>query len=238
MDIDEYAHRIAEAISATSPLVGLYVHGSAALGGFAPLVSDVDMLAVIPRALPVPAQERMGAAVLAASRPCPGTGLEMSVITSATAASLAGCRFELHIGDGQIYPGSDHPGDPDLVLHVEVCRRHGRTIIGPDPERVFSPVPVPLLLDAVRTELRWALDHGSAAYAVLNACRAHRFAAEGAMCSKIQAGEWYVGRYGPTPVVSSALAQQRGALASVPVSADPVASAFVGQLLAALSDSS
>lgn len=116
-----------------SDLVGVYLHGSAVLGGFRPATSDVDVLAVVGKPGSVAVQQAMGE-VIAAVGGCPGTGLEMSVTTSATAAVLGECRFEVHVNTtGQqtvIATGAGRPGDPDLVLHCAVCRDHAVTVLG------------------------------------------------------------------------------------------------------------
>jgi hypothetical protein len=43
-------------------------------------------------------------------------------------------------------------------------------------------------------ELRWAAENSPDEYAVLNACRAWRFAVDGALLSKIGGGQWALGR--------------------------------------------
>ncbi|MEU4396357.1 aminoglycoside adenylyltransferase domain-containing protein [Kribbella sp. NPDC023855] len=60
------------------------------------------------------------------------------------------------------------------------------------------------------------LAHAPTTYAVLNACRALRFAVQGIQCSKVEAGEWYLERHPGNPVVLSALAVQRASSAEPP----------------------
>jgi pimeloyl-ACP methyl ester carboxylesterase len=60
---------------------------------------------------------------------------------------------------------------------------------------VFGPVPRERILAAMRSELRWATQHAPAAYAVLNACRAARYADDGRLVSKLDGGEWYLTRH-------------------------------------------
>lgn len=193
-------------------LVGLYLHGSAVLGGFVRSGSDVDILGVLAGPLDRAGQERVGAALAAVADPAPGTGLELSLITAATAADLGECRFEVHVATGadrKVVAGADRPGDPDLILHAEVCRRHGYPVHGPSPGAVFGPVPRRRLLAAVHQEVDWGLDHSSLAYAVLNACRAERFAVTGELVGKVAAGQWALARWPDQPVLAQALHQQR-----------------------------
>ncbi|GIH14402.1 aminoglycoside adenylyltransferase domain-containing protein [Rugosimonospora africana] len=229
LSVVEYAGLVSTVLAASRPdLVGVYLHGSAVLGGFQPGRSDVDVLAVVERPGTVDAQRAMGEAVAASARSCPGAGLELSVITVTTAATigcgpvaasaanrlrpqsdgLAACPFEVHVNttapDAAIVTGADHPGDPDLVLHCAVCRDHARAVTGPPPDRVFGPVPAERVLAAMTADLRWAIDQGHIGYAVLNACRALRYAESGLLCSKRDGADWYLARHPGDPVVLAA----------------------------------
>lgn len=204
-------------------VVGLYLHGSAVLGGFVQSGSDVDVLGVLAGPLDRLAQERIGGALAAAAQPTPGTGLEFSLITAATAAELGDCRYEVHVATGadpKVLAGADRPGDPDLILHAEVCRRHGYPVHGPAPGLVFAPVPRRRLLEAVHQEVDGGLGHGSLAYAVLNACRAERFTMTGELVSKVAAGEWALAHFPDQPAIALALHQQRTGAQVRPVTPD------------------
>ncbi|MCX4734362.1 aminoglycoside adenylyltransferase domain-containing protein [Streptomyces sp. NBC_01363] len=209
-----YAADVASVLaSLRSDLVGVYLHGSAVLGGFHSSRSDIDVLAVVEESGTAAAQQAMGEAIAATARQCPGTGLEMSVITAATASVLGACLFEVHINttvdETEIVTGAGGSGDPDLILHSAVCRSHAISVLGPMPARTFGPVPRDRILAAMVGDLQWALDRGSAAYAVLNACRAIRFAEEGRLCSKLDGAEWYTARHPDEAVVTAAMAYQR-----------------------------
>ena len=192
-----------------SGVVGVYLHGSAVLGGFRRDTSDVDVLAVVTAPGDRAAQRATGDA-LAGVPGCPGTGLEMSVVTVATAGALGDCPFEVHVNTvgpaPMVVTGADHPGDPDLVLHSAVCRLHAYTVGGPPPDRVFGPVPRDRVIAAMRAELEWALDHAPGDYAVLNACRALRYAEDGTLCSKVDGGRWWLARRPGDRAVTGALA--------------------------------
>lgn len=207
-----YVRRVARLLRAVrADLVGVYLHGSAVLGGFDPVRSDVDVLAVVAGADPA-GQRDTGAALAATSPFCPGTGLEASVITAATAADVGDCAFEVHVGtaDGTLVTGAGHDGDPDLVLHVAVCREHALAVAGPPPREVFGPVPPTRIRVSLVDELRWGRDHAAGRYAVLNACRAMRWAADGVLCSKLDGAAWYLAAHPGDPVVTAAVAAQRG----------------------------
>ena len=192
-------------------VMGVYLHGSSVLGGWDPQRSDVDVLAVVAWPGVLEAQQELGEA-LAAVGPCPGTGLEMSVITAETAASLADFSFVVHVntveGKRVIVPGAGHAGDPDLLLHSAVCREHGVAVSGPPPDEVFGPVGRERILTAMGAEVSWGVENASAAYAVLNACRAARYAEDGTLCSKVEGGQWFLVRHPGHPIVTAALDPQ------------------------------
>ena len=169
-------------------LVGVYAHGSLMLGGWRAERSDIDVLVVVERALTAAEQSALAAAWSSEALPCPAVGLELSVVLRSVAAHPdARPAFELHVttapSDAKVVDGHGHPGDLDLVLHFAVCHALGH--------EVFAEVPRPLVLAQVADELTWAVEHAAPAeYAVLNACRAWRYAVDGTLVSKIDGGRW------------------------------------------------
>jgi streptomycin 3"-adenylyltransferase len=216
-------------------LVGVYLHGSAVLGGYNAHGSDVDVLAVTAAPVDLAVQASIANRLISTARRWPETALEISVITAATAADLGDCPFEVHVvvsGDeAKTVLGAGADGDPDLILYAEVCRRHGLAVYGPPASQVFGPVPQPRLIRAVRDEVRWGLEHGHLSYGVLNACRALRFATDGVLCSKLDGGMWMLdGR--DEAVIRQALTDQREGVVQ-PMTAE--AKRFVEQILDELS---
>ncbi|BCJ27515.1 aminoglycoside adenylyltransferase domain-containing protein [Actinocatenispora sera] len=123
------------------------------------------------------------------------------------------------------------------MLHFAVCRVAGRALaVAPPAADVFAPVPDDLVLAQLAAELRWAVRHAPGEYAVLNACRAWRFAADGALVSKVDGGCWAVSRVGAADgvLIEAALARQRCESAAA---LDPAAVAgFVRPIGARLAD--
>jgi len=160
----------------------------------------------------------------------------LSVITAATAAELADCLFEVHVAvsgpgpgdESEIVCGAGRAGDPDLVLYAEVCRRAGLAAVGPPAAEVFGRVPHERLVEAIRRELDWGAARAPMEYAVLNACRARRFAVDGTLCSKIDGGMWFLDLHPGHPLVLDAMERQHGERAS--------ASAAAGRRVGADSD--
>ncbi|WP_030454041.1 nucleotidyltransferase domain-containing protein [Herbidospora cretacea] len=241
-----YTRDVASAMAAVigSRLVGVYLHGSAVLGGFDARRSDIDVLIVCEH--PMTADERAAAAErLSNDRlPCPAHGLELSVVTlPVTRHPTAQPPFELHVttapGDSKVVDGHEHAGDPDLVLHFAVCRQAG-LLVGPGraSAEVFAPVGHDLILAQLVHELRWAAEHAPGEYAVLNACRAWQFAAEGTLVSKIDGGQWALHGLSTMghELVRSALDHQRCLPAA---KLDPLeVTRFVHRILSRISDAS
>jgi Domain of unknown function (DUF4111) len=176
-------------------LVGVYLHGSAALGGWSAERSDIDLLGVVARPLERRAKREISARLNHPSLTCPApAGLELSLVTAAVAADPPRRPpFELHVDTGpspQTHLGGPAAADPDLLLHFAVCRRAGVAVAGPDPLQVFAEPPRAWLLERAAAELRWAVRHGNFAYRVLNACRAWRYLEDDVLGSKVDGGRW------------------------------------------------
>jgi streptomycin 3"-adenylyltransferase len=176
-------------------LVGVYLHGSAALGGWSATHSDVDLLGVVARSLERRVKRVISARLNHPSLVCPArSGLELSLVTAAVAADPPRRPpFELHVSTGsspQTHLGGPAAADPDLLLHFAVCRRAGVAVAGPDPVAVFAEPPRAWLLERAAAELRWASRNGSFAYRVLTACRAWRYLEDDVLGSKVEGGGW------------------------------------------------
>jgi Nucleotidyltransferase domain len=176
-------------------LVGVYLHGSAALGDWSATHSDIDLLGVVARPLERRVKRVISARLNHPSLVCPArAGLELSLVTAAVAADPPRRPpFELHVSTGpspQTHLGGPAAADPDLLLHFAVCRRAGVAVAGPDPVAVFAEPPRAWLLDRAAAELRWASRHGTFAYRVLTACRAWRYLEDDVLGSKLESGGW------------------------------------------------
>jgi hypothetical protein len=211
-------------------LQAAYLHGSAALGGWVPGRSDVDVLFVAADGVSNAAVTRMGEVLREGAGGCPGRELECSVVTVAQARQPAPpWPFVLHVTAGPGKPGrtvrpqGQSVGDPDLLMHYAVCRAAGWPVCGPPPQDLIGVVPRRAILDYLAGELGWGIGHAPEAYAVLNACRALIYLTDHLIVSKIAGGEAVLSRgTGPAEVVERALAQQRGSDPDQPPASDAV----------------
>lgn len=238
---EEYLQKLGDRIlqAFDGNVTGIYLHGSAVLGGYNSDRSDLDVLVVVPKPM-TEAQRAATAKTLSdEALPCPATGLEMSIVTEAVAANpdVAAPPFELHMTtaatDSKIVDGRDHEGDPDLVLHFAVCREKGENLARHPAksslEDVFGAVPRRRITAQLRQELGWA--EAPRHYAVLNASRAWMYAVTRQLVSKVTGGAWALRRMqsddemtdqgGRMALIRAALAKQTGDEAA-PMEADDV----------------
>jgi hypothetical protein len=217
----EYARFVRDELDAACGelLQAVYVHGSAALGGWVPGTSDVDVLLVADDRTDQVSLEAMASVLVQTAGACPGRGLESSVVTVSQAAAPAPpWPFLLHVvtgpgepGGSRVHYGAHSPGDTDLLMHYVACRAAGLAVHGPPPQELIGAVPRNAILAYLADELGWGLEHAPEAYAVLNACRAAIYLTDGQIVSKIAGGETALSRGGgPAGLISRALAQQQG----------------------------
>lgn len=135
----KYLENVAEIMTKAldGNLTGIYLHGSAVLGGYDAWHSDLDVLVVVPNPITEAQREAIVGNLTEEALPCPAAGLEMSIVTEAVAANpqAAAPAFELHMttaaSDTKVIDGHGHGGDPDLVLHFAVCRVSAEAIGSP-----------------------------------------------------------------------------------------------------------
>jgi streptomycin 3"-adenylyltransferase len=153
-------------------LVGVYLHGSFALGCGNPSRSDLDLLVVTRRALT--AKERDAFEDLpAGSYEKPGWPRPLE-LSSLTLDQLRPWRhptpYDVHLTTrGVVGPGED----PDLAAHITVLRRAGVAVDGPPPAEVFPEVPRADYEDSLRRDFEWSLASAPKyrRYAVLSLAR-------------------------------------------------------------------
>lgn len=222
MRVDEVAvfgGAVAEVLADTvgGDLVGTWFVGSVALGGYVPGQSDIDIAAVSEVSLTLPQKRHVASAIVDVSRACPARGLEFTLYRRDVAGSLpAGADFEVNVNGGPRMPTAIHL-DPAAesgfwyVLDRTIAHRAGVVISGSAPSEVFADVPRRILLDAVHESMAWHRVHEKATlYAVLNACRAWRFAEEDVLGSKLKGAAWARERWPDAGVIDAAAALRRG----------------------------
>ena len=195
--------------------MGVYVGGSYALGDYLPGRSDIDLAAVVRSSLTGEIEEASVATLRHEALPCPARLLEFVVYRLDTASSgLAESDFELNLNTGEGVPLSVQSrretgdlGSHWYAIDRSVLSQAGIAVVGPPADEVFAPIPPRNLIPIVIESQRWHRERATdASDAVLNACRALRYAEEERWWSKPAAGRWAVARgLAPGKLISRAL---------------------------------
>ena len=211
-------------------LVGIYLHGSAAMGCWNPAKSDLDLIVVV-RDVPDDAQKRAymdivtELSVLLPGKDGRHGGIEMSVVRRDVCNPFAyPTPFELHFSAGHMDRWRRDPAeyirtmkgtDRDLAAHFTVIRRRGTCLAGEPIDKVFGEVPAEDYLDAIRYDAADAREDMTAnpMYFTLNLTRILAFMAEGSVLSKKEGGEWGLAHLPEKyhPLIRTALADYTGA---------------------------
>ena len=192
-------------------LVGLYLHGSLALGNFHPPASDIDFHAATAGVLDTHAVERL-AALHTACKAEGGWPARLEGVYFPVAAlrrpDLSGDPVPTVGVDWDLRPG--RPG-PTWVLDRWVTREHGVVVTGPNPGDLIDPITPADLRAAVLAALLgdwarqlaegadtgWLRPRSYQAFAVLTMCRALHVLDQGAVVSKPAAAAWATGHLAP-----------------------------------------
>ena len=174
---DAYRHILGE------NLVGVYLHGSMAMGCFTWATGDIDFLVVVDAPLARTEKEALVRVLLDMDADAPPKGFEMSVVLRRDCRPfLHPMPFELHFSnahktraaeDLSAYCRDMHGTDPDLAAHVTVLQTRGERLYGPESGDVFSPVPRAAYVDSLMYDIASAGEDiaDNPVYVTLNLCR-------------------------------------------------------------------
>jgi streptomycin 3"-adenylyltransferase len=202
MDLKKYLHKIGQVFTdeLQDDLIGIYVHGSIAMGCFNPNRSDVDLLVVIKDGLADETKRRIISRLLSITHGHQNQ-LEMSIILEKYLKDfIYPTPFELHffhpqyMVDDQFICGGEGFLDPDLAAHIVVTYHRGATLFGRDVKECFHPIDTSYYVDSIVKDVEDARTRivENSVYYVLNLCRVLYFLKEGVVSSKREAGEWGV----------------------------------------------
>jgi len=212
-------------------LVGLYVHGSLALGCFNEATSDIDVLGVTERALTE--HEKLALVDLFLRFSLDPYPVEVDVIS---VVQLRDWRhpspFELHYSEWRRERWTADPRatlasfpneNADLAAHVAVARDRGVALIGLPPEEIFPRVDEAHLRDSLLRDLDWARETESGTlYGILSPCRIWATLETGELYSTASGARWALPRLPAElrPMVERALASYTGAGEAIDVAED------------------
>jgi streptomycin 3"-adenylyltransferase len=206
-------------------LVGVYVHGSVAMGGFNPAQSDLDYLAIVANPLDGRERQELSDAFLHLHG---ASGFRKGVEMSIVEARFAGDDFryptpyEFHMGslDQVRHHGTAHDHehlDPDLASHFTITRARGVCVYGKATADVFAPVPRKDFLASNWLDISVARESigRDPVYTILNLCRTATGLRDHAVYSKAEGGALFLKGAGAFhALVETALSDYRNATVS------------------------
>ncbi|MBO4407541.1 MAG: DUF4111 domain-containing protein [Clostridia bacterium] len=188
-------------------LVGVYLHGSAAMGCYNPAKSDLDFIVVVKETPDDKTKRRFLDAVVGLQKEATENrplhkGIEMSVVKrDACAPFQYPTPFELHFSaahleryerDPERYIREMQGTDRDLAAHFTVIRERGVCLCGLAVDAVFGKVPPGDYLDSIREDVAGAMEEitENPTYFTLNLARVLAYLSDGSVLSKKEGGEW------------------------------------------------
>ena len=165
-------------------IIGIYLHGSLAMGSYYSPKSDMDIIAVISQKLDAKHADDLlfEIALFSECRPTVGD-IEFSVITLLSAHTVPNpMPYEIHYSSywhDQIIKRAVHYNedqfDSDLFAHLTCLKKRGVCLIGMPIADVFGDVNWNDFMFAVLDDLKWILEDEnileSPYYCILNICR-------------------------------------------------------------------
>lgn len=205
-------------------LLGVYLHGSLAMGSFSLGQSDIDVLVITDNSMAEDTKRAIGALLLQLSdAPAP---IEISFLQRSDMLPWRyPTPFALHYSEmwrdrvsydlqTSEWPAWRAPqrGDPDLAAHITVTQQRGVVLHGAPIRDVFPVVPRGDYIDSIMKDVDEGLSaiQKNPVYAVLNACRTLAFLRDGCVLSKDEGGAWAL-QHAPAElhsVIMNALAQR------------------------------
>lgn len=183
-------------------LTGVYLHGSAAMGCFHALKSDIDLLVVVKEDIPDGIKRRYMDMVVELNTYAPEKGLELSIVRRDVCRPfLYPTPFGLHFSNAHLRWYQENPAeyiekmkgtDKDLAAHFTIVYHRGKCLWGEEIQEVFEEVPGEFYFDSIWCDIQDAETEimENPAYIILNLCRVLAYREEGLILSKAEGGSW------------------------------------------------
>jgi streptomycin 3"-adenylyltransferase len=205
--LDQITHQLCENIA--DDMVGVYLHGSLAMGCFNPTSSDIDLLVVTSTSLSDDA--RRGVLMTLLEHSATPHPVEISILhyTQITPWRHP-APYDLHFSEmhrnyytqALLNPGVLPPVggvDIDLAAHFTVLATRGICLCGAPIDVLPIAVPWADYVDSLKSDFEWSQrpDAANTVYAVLNACRILAAVVERRVLSKAEGGRWALMQFPP-----------------------------------------
>lgn len=181
-------------------LVGIYLHGSLAMGCFNENLSDIDYIMVVKDKISFEIKRRIIDFLIDLSQYAPKKGIEMSIVLDKDIKNFVyPTPFELHyskdineryVNDPNYICGNTT--DRDLAAHITVINHSGVCLYGKPINEVFGEVPEKYYIDSILYDIENVRLEilNNPVYFVLNLCRVLYYLREKVISSKYEGGKW------------------------------------------------
>lgn len=183
-------------------LVGVYLHGSAAMGCYNDEKSDIDLLVVIHNDMSDEEKRRYMDMVVELNTYAPTKGIELSIVKKSVCKPFVyPTPFELHFSvahlewyksNSQDYILKMNGTDKDLAAHITILYHRGVCLWGEEIHDVFEAVNEKAYFDSIWYDIECAEEDilENPVYVILNLCRVLAFKQEKLILSKQEGGNW------------------------------------------------
>ena len=210
IQVEEFLNIFVDAARQTigENLLGIYIHGSVAMGCFNPKSSDLDLLVGVKEGLDDSTKRQFMDRVVelheefVRETASSHAGIEMSVVLQKDCKPFVyPTPFDLHFSAMHLKWYKDNPDDyiqkmkgcdEDLAAHITITRARGRCLFGMSINEFFGEVPAENYFDSIRCDVENAESEivENTTYLVLNLARVLAFQKEGLILSKLEGGHW------------------------------------------------
>ena len=186
-------------------LVGIYLHGSSAMGCFNPNKSDLDFLIVVNQPMSDATKKAYMDMVVEYNALGPAKGIEMSIVKKDVCNPFVyPTPYELHFSVRHLAWYKENPDDyvhrmngtdKDLAAHFTmITNNRSKCLYGAPVAEVFAEVPKNDYMDSIWFDIENAPEEISnhTMYLTLNLARVWAYQKDGLILSKKEGGEWAI----------------------------------------------
>lgn len=183
-------------------LVGIYLHGSAALGCFHPKKSDLDLIVIVEQNISDDVKLEFMNNVVKLNQEAPAKGMELSIVKKEFCNPFVyPTPFELHFSNMHMNWFRENPKDYvekmngtdyDLAAHFTIIKKCGIVLYGKSIDEVFAEVEKKDYIDSIYRDVKQAKEDifDNPVYIILNLCRVLAYLKGDLVLSKKSGGEW------------------------------------------------
>jgi len=186
-------------------LEGVYLHGSLVMGCFNPKTSDIDLIVIVKERIDDDCKRNIVEYLMTVEKEYPENDIEMSIVLEhfiqlgthpmPFLLHYSKLHKENYLENGKLCEESI---DPDLISHLAVTRSRGKCIYGKAIDNLGICIKEVDFIDSVLNDLEYdendILDQPE--YVILNLCRTLKYFDDHSFSSKLEGGEWAIGKYG------------------------------------------